>query len=65
MRALYTLDELLSIRTNGWSCPNCGKAWVDTGAGYSVPVTDGHDPECRHPELHRATVHSDPAAVAS
>lgn len=56
MRYLYAFDELFSIRTNGWSCAQCGKAWVDTGPGISVPITDGHDPSCRHPQLHRATI---------
>lgn len=62
MKFLYTLDDLLAIRTNGWSCPECGAAWLDLDSpSMAVPVTAGADPNCRHPRLSRARL-SRPAA---
>jgi hypothetical protein len=56
MRYLYTLDELLAITTNGWSCPACGKAWLDTVPGVAFPYVPSADQSCRHPLLKRATI---------
>lgn len=54
-RFLYTLDELLALQTNGWSCADCGRTWGDlVGPSLAVVVTEGADPACRHPKLNRA-----------
>jgi hypothetical protein len=57
MRMLWTLDELLATSTNGWSCGDCGRLWMDAAPGGSLalPVFGGSG-ECRHPELMRALV---------
>lgn len=55
MTYLYTLDELLTMTTNGWSCPDCGRAWVATIAGLYAPVMEGAE-TCRHPKLIRASL---------
>lgn len=56
MKYLYTLDELLTITTNGWSCPDCGKAWLDASPGLAVPFVPSADQSCRHPKLNRAMI---------
>jgi hypothetical protein len=57
MRYLYTLDELLALASNGYSCAECGRTWLDAaGPGFAFPVTDGIDPACKHPKLTRAMV---------
>ena len=51
---LYSLDELLAMRSNAWACDNCGRAWADTPIpGLSAPITDGLG-ECNHQTLRRA-----------
>lgn len=52
MKVLYTIDELLAMRTNGWGC-ECGAAWLDVAPGISHKVADG-DPDHRHRSLRRA-----------
>ncbi len=56
MRTLLTLDELLAVETNGWSCHWCGRAWLDTVPGLAVPISDPAFAGCRHPVLHRAMI---------
>lgn len=54
MRFLYSLDELLTLQTNGWSCFDCGRAWADVLPGSAFLIAEGSDPTCKHPKLHRA-----------
>lgn len=57
MQYLYTLDELLTIETNGYACHECGRTWLDlAGPSLAYPVTDGIDPACSHPSIGRAMV---------
>jgi hypothetical protein len=56
LRFLYTLDELLAIDTNAWSCHECGKTYADVTDGLAVVVVESSDPECLHPVLNRAVV---------
>lgn len=57
MRMLWTLDELVSARTNGWSCPDCGRLWMDAApaGALAIPITSTETP-CSHPKLMRALV---------
>lgn len=56
MQYLYTLDELLAADTNGWSCHDCGRTWLDIrGPSVAVPITEGDD-DCPHTKLGRAMV---------
>lgn len=54
MKILYSLDELLAIRTNGWAC-ECGRTWLDVGQGVSALVAEG-DRDHRHRKLKRAVI---------
>lgn len=57
MKYLYMLDELLMLQSNGWSCADCGKAWITRVPGLHIPLADTPgDPDCRHPKLLRALV---------
>lgn len=56
MKTLYTLDELLAMQTNGWSCAECGRIWLDAvGPSLSRPGVQG-DSDCAHPSIRRALV---------
>lgn len=58
-RFLYTLDELLTMRTNGWACPRCGLALLDVIEGddrLAMPAVPSSDPSCRHPSLGRGQI---------
>lgn len=63
MKFLFTLDDLLAMRTNGWSCPECGTAWLDLDSpSMAVPVVAGYDDNCRHPKLVRTMI-SNPSSI--
>lgn len=59
VRAIFTMDELLAMRSNAWAC-ECGRVYQDTTRGVAVPVVDG-DPECAHRVLRRAAIVARPA----
>lgn len=57
MKHIRTLDELLTLHTNGYSCPECGRLYLDiAGPSLAVPVYAGIDTECTHPQLIRALI---------
>ena len=59
MNYLFTLPELLSMRSNAWGCADCGQVWVETIIpGLWSPRLDTRNPACRHPKLARTFIPS-------
>jgi hypothetical protein len=62
MKYLYTVDELLAMAArpaNGFGCDECGRLWLTSRPGLSVPVTPTSG-DCRHPKLRPAYVTEEP-----
>lgn len=54
MRAIFTMPELLAMRSNAWGCTSCGQIWLETAVpGLWSPRLPVRDPNCPHPQLAR------------
>lgn len=54
MRILWTLYELLALRSNGWTCRDCGRTWGDLAGPQAAVLIAAGNPDCPHRQLHRS-----------